>query len=49
MTAFTTEKIAVFAPIPSASVTIVTIANPGVRIRFRTACRQSRSSVSMRG
>ena len=37
MTALTTEKIAVFAPMPSASVRIVTSANPGVRARFLAA------------
>ena len=37
ITPLTTEKIAVLAPIPSASVRMVTSANPGVRSRFRTA------------
>src|SRR5262245_16037102 len=49
MTAFTTEKIAVLAPIPSASVRIVTIAKPGDRSRFRAACRTSRIKPSIAG
>jgi hypothetical protein len=35
-TPFTTEKIAVFAPIPSASVRIATSANVGLRASVRT-------------
>ena len=35
-TPFTTENIAVFAPIPSASVRIATIVNPGERAIMRT-------------
>src|SRR4029079_14077470 len=47
MTAFTTEKIAVFAPMPSARVRMVTAVNPGVRTRLRAAWRRSRTKVSM--
>src|SRR5882724_7582294 len=46
-TAFTTEKIAVFAPIPSASVRIATAANPGffrsIRSPNRISCSRSAS------
>ena len=42
-TAFTTEKIAVFAPIPSASVRMATAANPGF---FRSIRRPNRISCS---
>ena len=47
ITPLTTEKMAVFAPMPSASVRIVTRANPGVRRRFRTACLRSWIRVDM--
>jgi hypothetical protein len=36
-TAFTTEKIAVLAPIPKASVITVTVANPGLLRNWRNA------------
>src|SRR5262245_32892158 len=47
MIPLTTEKIAVFAPIPNARVTIVTTANPGDRRRLRTAWRTSRTRPSI--
>src|SRR5690348_2529364 len=42
-----TLKMAVEAPIPSASVMIATAANPGVFVRFLNAYRMSCPSVSM--
>src|SRR5260370_13031036 len=47
MTLSITLKIAVDAPIPSASVSIAIAANPGVFLRFLTAYRISCPSVSM--
>src|SRR5688500_724899 len=41
MTAFTTVKIAVLAPIPRASVRMVTAAKAGARTRLRAAVRRS--------
>src|SRR5215208_576205 len=49
-TPFTTLKIALFAPIPSASVSSATIVNPGVRSRPRSAyLRSVRMEVMRRG
>src|SRR5690606_18904803 len=45
--AFTRLKIALFAPMPSASVTTATIAKPGVLTRPRRAKRKSRIAASM--
>ena len=46
MTPFTIEKIAVFAPIPSASVRIATVVKPGLRRSIRNPCRTSRVTSS---
>jgi hypothetical protein len=51
-TASTTEKIAVFAPMPSASVSSATAAKPGffrnVRTAYRTSCTKSSSQFALR-
>jgi hypothetical protein len=46
-TALTTEKIAVLAPMPSASVITATAVNPGCLSKLRAPKRMSFSNVSM--
>jgi hypothetical protein len=46
MTASIRPKIAVFAPIPSASVQTATVAKPGLRESDRNAYRRSRTMLS---
>src|SRR5882672_12764313 len=47
-TVLTTEKIAVFAPIPSVSAAMAATVNPGVCRNMRSECLRSRKKVSMR-
>ena len=49
MTPFTIEKIAVLAPMPSASVSTATVVKPGLRRSMRSPCRTSRITSSSHG